>query len=395
MQKIFMNKKRCMAAAVCLALMITAGMPAGVSAEAVDVQLPSSGGAVSGPLLADTITASSTLEDGSGFNYSADCLQDYNSNTAWVEGVQGNGIGEFLTFTFPEGTVITGGVIYTGYQKSADLLFANSAPAAFCVESGSRREALFLDSYADTFLGNEKEGYLFRFDEPIVPENGVVTVTITSVRPGWKYEDTCISEFRFTGYNDVSDAAGPSDLYLSDSALGEMRGFCQRVCDTCMGNDYYEGTIRAEDLTAQQQAFLLYWYQYCIEDYRICLTESGEWHTASKADLGMILQEMFGTALKSDALPVFLTDYAEGEENGLVRMAASGDFGDAGSWYFDQADDYWMEGDLIGISGRVMGWNSNAESYVHQDMYTGYLSYTPSDDGRKRAFRLDHVTVGF
>ena len=59
MQKFFMNmnKKRCMAAAVCLALMITAGMPAGVSAEAVDVQLPSSGGAVSGPLLADTITA--------------------------------------------------------------------------------------------------------------------------------------------------------------------------------------------------------------------------------------------------------------------------------------------------------------------------------------------------
>ena len=82
MQRIFMNKKRCAAAAVCLALMIAAGMPAGVKAAAVDVQLPTSGGAVSGPLLADTITASSTLEDGSGFNYSADCLQDYNSNTA-------------------------------------------------------------------------------------------------------------------------------------------------------------------------------------------------------------------------------------------------------------------------------------------------------------------------
>ena len=393
----FPNRKhlRTVSCAV-LSLAAAAGMAAPVSAAAIDVQFPSSGAGVSGPLLADTITASSTLEDYSGYNYTTYCLQDYNSDTAWVEGVEGNGVGETLRFSFPEGTVITGGVIYSGYQKSEQLLYANSAPNAFRVESGSFSEYLFLDSYADSFLGNEKEGYLFWFDDPLIPENGIVTVTITSVRPGWKYEDTCISEFRFSGYNALySGTQDPSALYLSDRARGELGAFCQRVCDICMGNDWYEGTIRAEDLTARQQAFLLYWYQYCVDDWRICSSDSGEWNCASRPDLLMILQEMFGSALKSDALNVFLSDFADGEEDGLVLMQSAGDFGDAGSWYFDQVTDYWMEGDLIGVSGPVMGWNSNMQCYIHQDMYTGYFSYTPSDDGRKKAFRLDHVTIGF
>ena len=33
---------------------------------------------------AEQITASSTLEDGSGYNYSSGCVQDFNSDTAWV-----------------------------------------------------------------------------------------------------------------------------------------------------------------------------------------------------------------------------------------------------------------------------------------------------------------------
>ena len=361
-----------------------------------EVQTPAHGPNADAWIAADQITASSTLEDGSGYNYSTGCLQDFNSATAWVEGVPGDGTGETLTFSFPEGTVLTGGVIYTGYQKSEHLFTANGAPNSYRIESGSRSENLFLDSYANAFLGDELEGYLFWFDEPLIPENGEVTVTITSVRPGWKYQDTCISEFRFSGYseNAESGSSDPAALSLSEGQCAELSRFSQYACSIVMGNSWQEDTVTADSLTAQQQAFLLYWYQYNVSDERVA-ANAGEWNRAAQADLEEILQEMFGGALKEDTLSVFLTEYADHMEGDTVCMSGTGDFGDVGLFYFDRADEYWMEDGLIVISGRVMGWNSNMQSYVHQDMYKGYFAANPSESGHKSAYRLDHVTIGY
>ena len=364
-----------------------------------EVPAPDHGPNVDACIRADQITASSTLEDGSGYNYSTECLQDFNANTAWVEGTAGDGIGETLTYSFPEGTVLTGGVIYTGYQKSEHLLHANGAPNAYRVESGDRSESLFLDSYADTFLGNEKEGYLFWFDEPMIPDHGKVTVTITSVRPGWKYQDTCISEFRFCGYQrnsseSAQETADSAAFTLSEGQCAELSRFGQYACSIVMGNSFQEDTVRADSLTAQQQAFLLYWYQYNVTDERVAVT-AGEWNRAAKADLEEILREMFGSALKEETLSVFLSDYADHMEGETVCMSGTGDFGDVGLYYFEPADEYWMEDGLIAVRGRVMGWNKNMQSYVHQDMYTGYFAANPSQSGKKTAYRLDHVTIGF
>ena len=103
----------------------------------------------------------------------------------------------------------------------------------------------------------------------------------------------------------------------------------------------------------------------------------------------------FGDALKEETLSVFLTEFADHLEGDIVCMPGSGDFGDAGLYYFDWADEYRMEDGLIVVSGRVMGWNNNMQSYVHQDMYTGYFEANPSEPGHKSAYRLDHVTIGF
>ena len=104
---------------------------------------------------------------------------------------------------------------------------------------------------------------------------------------------------------------------------------------------------------------------------------------------------MFGGALKEDTLSVFLTEYADHMEGDTVCMSGTGDFGDVGLFYFDRADEYWMEDGLIVVSGRVMGWNQNMQSYVHQDMYKGYFAANPSEPGHKLAYRLDHVTIGY
>ena len=92
---------------------------------------------------------------------------------------------------------------------------------------------------------------------------------------------------------------------------------------------------------------------------------------------------------------MFLSDYADHQENQMIYMPGTGDFGDAGSFYFAPAKDYWMEGDLIGVSGAVMSWNSNMNCYIHKDMFTGYFSANASALGRKTTYCLDHVTIGY
>ena len=49
----------------------------------------------------DTLSASSELKSNSSIKYVAKNAHDLNYKTAWVEGVEGDGIGESLTYHFP------------------------------------------------------------------------------------------------------------------------------------------------------------------------------------------------------------------------------------------------------------------------------------------------------
>lgn len=183
-------------------------------------------------------------------------------------------------------------------------------------------------------------------------------------------------------------------MYLSQAQCAELSFFSQYACRAVMGDSWEEDTVWAESLTAQQQAFLLFWYQYNMSDDRVIRSE-GEWNRAVRADLEEILQEMFGEALQEDALSVFLEEYVDHWEEETACMPCSGDFGDVGLYYFEPAVEYWKEGELIAVRGRVMSWNENMHSYVHQDMYIGYFGVNPSKSDRKTAYRLDHVAIGF
>jgi hypothetical protein len=52
----------------------------------------------------DTISASSSLSAQSNVNYRANNIHDLNYKTAWVEGVKGYGIGEWIMYHFPPQT---------------------------------------------------------------------------------------------------------------------------------------------------------------------------------------------------------------------------------------------------------------------------------------------------
>lgn len=137
------------------------------------------------------VQASSEL---SGGDYDVHNLTDEDYSTAWVEGVEGTGIGESITITNlnPEQPVC-GIAIAPGYQKNENVFFANAMPISLLVQYGD--EEKIIDNYQETAEEAIQQGstymYLADFKEPVLADE--IKVTITGVREGTKYEDTCIS----------------------------------------------------------------------------------------------------------------------------------------------------------------------------------------------------------
>jgi len=75
--------------------------------------------------------ASSTLPNINGFNYSPHNILDHNDNTAWVEGVSGDGIGEYveLVYTGSQSVTMNGFTIKNGYIKSTKAFDENGSPS--------------------------------------------------------------------------------------------------------------------------------------------------------------------------------------------------------------------------------------------------------------------------
>ncbi len=132
----------------------------------------------------ERISATSYLSE-SNVKHIPEFATDGDIKTAWVEGVEGQGIGEKLTITFNDTSYVSGFVINAGYQKSEKLYKKNSRPKSLKVMfSDGEMEEFVLD---DT-LGEQE----FYFKTP--RNTTFVSFTISSVYPGEVYQDTVISE---------------------------------------------------------------------------------------------------------------------------------------------------------------------------------------------------------
>jgi hypothetical protein len=135
----------------------------------------------------DTIRASSTLSE-YNMSHSANRLVDGNLTTAWVEGVDGQGIGEYVIFELDDIYRVKGFDIYPGYHKKYSLFQKNSRPREIMVE--------FSDGTSETYwMSDSMEKQTFVFDEE--KKTDFIKVIIKDVYPGSKYKDTVISEIRF------------------------------------------------------------------------------------------------------------------------------------------------------------------------------------------------------
>ena len=131
--------------------------------------------------------ASSTLEPTQTNSYGVTNLLDGDVTTAWNEGSDGNGIGEWVQFNFAQDVVLSRIEIANGYQKDDDRYAGNPRVQSIKVEysNGTGQLVDLLDSKQLQIITPTRE--------PITS----VRIVIVSVYPGAEWDDTALSEVRF------------------------------------------------------------------------------------------------------------------------------------------------------------------------------------------------------
>ncbi|MGB8957714.1 MAG: hypothetical protein WCC00_01755 [Candidatus Aminicenantales bacterium] len=146
------------------------------------------------------------------FNYEPKSLFDDDLSTAWVEGVAGSGVGEWVEIQFEEGVQIEAVGIINGYTKNEAIYNANNRIRKI------RLDVEFRDNWPenadpksiDIDLTEKQFNELNRnVQAPFISwlaDYGMgravskIRLTILEVAGGTKYDDTCISELYLLGY---------------------------------------------------------------------------------------------------------------------------------------------------------------------------------------------------
>ena len=140
-------------------------------------------------LTGGTLSVSSQLTGKSGTVYGAAFLNDGDTSTPWEEGVEGDGIGEQITYEPESGTKLQVIRIYPGNGRSDKAFQENNRPKAITLEIDGKKQTLNFDD-AGHF-------YTFSSKKPVTAKQ--VKLIIDSVYQGSKWQDTCISEVEFYG----------------------------------------------------------------------------------------------------------------------------------------------------------------------------------------------------
>lgn len=137
------------------------------------------------------VTASSTLGNEGKISYNIANITDNNSSTAWVEGKNGDGIGEYVEFDYTGPVYLSSITIANGYRKSESLYYKNNRV---------KELKIVLDdgTYKVLSLGDDYYNSIQTFDLNLDVSSKSFKIYIESVYHGNKYDDTCIDEISIT-----------------------------------------------------------------------------------------------------------------------------------------------------------------------------------------------------
>lgn len=144
-----------------------------------------------------SISATSQLNDTADKTYSPSNLIDGNPATAYVEGAEGTGVGESLTFQFGLTPYYITEIVWApGYQASEDLLEKNGYPTDLTFKTEEVSHGIEAVP-SPLCIGST---VTFALPEPMYVDADGVEMIIENAEAGTTYEDTCISEMEFYGY---------------------------------------------------------------------------------------------------------------------------------------------------------------------------------------------------
>lgn len=134
------------------------------------------------------ISASSTLKD-----YPTSFTTDGKLETAWLEGVKGNGIGEWIMYSAETDQTLSSITVYNGYLKNDKVYINNGRIKKLSLEF-SDGEIITKDLEKLNY-SSAKKGYTITLDKQKITTS--VKLTILDAYQGAYYTDTGISEIKF------------------------------------------------------------------------------------------------------------------------------------------------------------------------------------------------------
>jgi hypothetical protein len=180
------------------------------------------------------VTASSALSGQGQNTYSAENAHDLNYKTAWVEGVSGYGIGQYLLYKFsPEAARINEIIIVNGYAKSETAwknnsrvkklkMYLNDKPYAILnLEDARANQHFKVDPIGNSDRAN--------FDKLKTLPPWTIKFEIMDVYKGAQYDDVAITEIYFDGLDvhcfakgTVITLPGDNTKNIEDLVVGEQ-----------------------------------------------------------------------------------------------------------------------------------------------------------------------------
>ncbi|MBQ4819601.1 Hint domain-containing protein [Aquimarina sp. MMG016] len=200
------------------------------------------------------LSASSYLSSQGKSSYIPDNAHDFSYKSAWVEGVEGHGIGEYLLYSFgQENPRITEIIIANGYVKSGAAWKNNSRIRKLKVSVDDRPIAILnltdqraVQHFTLDPIGNSDRS---NYEQLKTLPRWELKFEILEVYPGDKYQDTVISEIYFDGI-DVHCFAKGTMITMADHTQKPIE--LLQVGDTVLSYDldtktHYHAMIKALD----------------------------------------------------------------------------------------------------------------------------------------------------
>ncbi len=160
------------------------------------------------PIMSQSFKASSVLVEGE-IVYDPEYLMDGKIETAWCEGVDGVGIGEWIRIELENSKQVAAIVIYPGFLRDQSSFLKNSIPTELLIRINDEDEFVMdtriniknvpLDQSDTGFVIDEskenRNGRYFFFSQPKMIKS--IEIELSEITKGTKWEDTLISEIDF------------------------------------------------------------------------------------------------------------------------------------------------------------------------------------------------------